>query len=124
MLFNLIAKKLSNRYLGKHELNDSSTFSTSSDVAVKNSNIYGFVDQSQFTGDSQGLWEKKTLNIAAQKYAYRLVAGYRVDSDNQEEIGYIKDLDVVLSKPGKLRSRHFESRSKGSTSKKRISGRI
>ena len=121
---HLIAKKLSNRYLGKHELNDSSTFSTSSDVAVKNSNIYGFVDQSQFTSDSQGLWEKKTLNIVAQKYAYRLVAGYRIDSDNQEEVGYIKDLDVVLSKPGKLRSRHFESRSKGSTSKKRISGRI
>ena len=120
----LIAKKLSNKYLGKHELNDSGTFSTSNDAAAKNSNIYGWLDQSQFTSTSQGAWEQKTMTISAQKYAYRLVAGYKVDGNDAEEIGYIKDLNVALSKAGKLRSRHFESRSETSTSKKRISGRI
>lgn len=120
----LVAKKLSNRMLGKNELNDSSTFSVSSDVAVKNSNIYGFIQQSQFTSTSEGAWEQKTINIDAQKYGYKLVAGYRIDSDNQEEIGYVKDINVILAKRSMLKSRHFESKSQGGTSKKRISGRI
>ena len=120
----LIAKKVASARLGRYELNDSSTFSVSSDTAVKNSHVFGFLDQLQFTSSSQGLWEQKTMTVAAQKYAYRLIAGYRVDSDNQEEIGYIKDLNVVLAKAGKLKSRHFESKSQTNTSKKRISGRI
>ena len=122
----LIAKKVSNRYLGKYELNDSGTFSTSSDTEVKNSNIYGWLDQSQFTSASQGAWEQKTMTITAQKYPYKLVAGYRVDSDNQEEIGYIKELNIALSGNAKVtRSKNFESRSaRSGASKKRISGRI
>ncbi len=122
----LIAKKVSNRFLGKYELNDSGTFSTSNDTAVKNSNIYGWLDQSQFTSTSQGAWEQKTMTITAQKYAYKLVAGYRVDSDNQEEIGYIRELNIALSGDSKVtRSKNFESRSiRSGASKKRISGRI
>ena len=121
----LIAKKVSSSRLGKYELNDSSTFATSSDETVKNSNVFGFLDQSQFTSASQGAWEQKTMTVDAQKYAYRLVAGYRIDNDNQEEIGYIKDLNIALSESVKTRSKNFESRSvRSGASKKRISGRI
>ena len=120
----LVAKKLSNRQLGKYELNDSSTFSVSSDAAVKNSNIYGFLQQVIFTSSSEGAWEEKTLNIDAQKYGYRLVTGYRIDSDNQEEVGYVRDIVVTLPKAPTSRSRHFDSKAQIGTGKKRISGRI
>ena len=87
--------------------------------------MFGFLDQSQFTSASQGAWEQKTMTLDAQKYAYRLVAGYRIDNDNQEEIGYIKDLNIALSESVKTKSRNFESRSvRSGSNKKRISGRI
>jgi len=122
----LIAKKVSSSRLGQYELNDSSTFSTSSDAAVKNSHVFGFLDQSQFTSASQGSWEQKTMTVAAQKYPYRLIAGYRVDSDNQEEIGYLQELKIALGGNSKVtKSKYFESRSvRSGASKKRISGRI
>lgn len=122
---HLAAKKVSNRWLGRYTLNDSSTFSASNSADVKNSNIYGFLDQVSFTSASQGTFEQKTLTIPAQKYGYKLIAGYRIDSDNQEEIGYVKDLEVTLGSKTRMKSRHFESRSIHSgASKKRISGRI
>ncbi len=120
----LVAKKVSNRWLGKYELNNSSTFSVSSDTDVKNSNIYGFLQQAAFTSSSEGAWEQKTLNIDAQKYGYRLVAGYKIDSDNQEEVGYVKDIVVTLPKTPTSKSRHFDSKIQLGTGKKRISGRI
>jgi hypothetical protein len=120
----LVAKKLSNAHLGKYELNDSSTFSVSSDADVKNSNIYGFLQQVIFTSSSEGAWEQKTLNIDAQKYGYRLVAGYRIDSDNQEEVGYVKDITVILPKTPTSKSKHFDTKTQIGTGKKRISGRI
>ena len=121
----LVAKKLSDRWMGRYGLNDSSTFSTSDDTVAQNSNIYGWLDQTQFTSTSQGAWEQITLSIPAQKYGYRLVSGYKINSNNQEEIGYVKDLDVVLGGSTKLKSRHFESKStRSGASKKRISGRI
>ena len=66
------------------------------------------------------------MTVAAQKYAYRLVAGYRIDSDNQEEIGYLRELNIALSGNSKVtKSKNFESRSvRSGASKKRISGRI
>ena len=120
----LVARKVSNRWLGKYELNDSSTFSVSSDTDVKNSNIYGFLQQVIFTSSSEGAWEQKTLSIDAQKYGYRLIAGYKIDSDNQEEVGYVKDITVIFPKTPTSRSRHFDTKTQNSTSKKRISGRI
>ncbi len=121
----LTARKANERWMGRYNLNDSSTFSVSSSTDVKNSNVYGFLEQTQFTTASYGAWEQKTLTLAAQKYSYKLITGYRIDSDNQEEIGYVKDLEITLGSKTKMKSRHFESRSIHSgASKKRISGRI
>lgn len=120
----LVAKKVSNRWLGKYELNDSSTFSVSSDTDVKNSNIYGFLQQVIFTSSSEGAWEQKTLSIDAQKYGYRLITGYKIDSDNQEEVGYVKDITVILPETPTSKSKHFDTKTQIGTGKKRISGRI
>ena len=121
----LLARKVSDRWLGRYNLNDSSTFSVSSSTDVKNSNIYGFLEEIQFTSNSYGAFEQKTLTIAAQKYGYKLIAGYKIYSDNQEEIGYVKDLEITLGSNTRMKSRHFESKSIHSgASKKRISGRI
>ncbi len=120
----LVAKKVSNRWLGKYELNDSSTFSVSSDTDVKNSNIYGFLQQVIFTSSSEGAWEQKTLSIDAQKYGYRLIAGYKIDSDNQEEVGYVKDITVILPETPTSKSKHFDTKTQIGTGRKRISGRI
>ena len=66
------------------------------------------------------------MNVTAQKYPYRLVAGYRIDSDNQEEVGYLQELNIALSGNSKVtKSKNFESRSiRSGATKKRISGRI
>jgi hypothetical protein len=124
----LTARKATERWLGRYSIlsgEHTATFNVSSSNDVKNSNVYGFLEQTQFTTASYGAWEQRTLTIAAQKYGYKLIAGYRIDSDNQEEIGYVKDLEITLGSKTKMKSRHFESRSIHSgASKKRISGRI
>jgi len=124
----LTARKATERWLGRYSIlsgEHTSTFSVSSSNDVKNSNVYGFLEETQFTTASRGVFEQKTLTLTAQKYGYKLITGYRIDSDNQEEIGYVKDLEITLGSKTKMKSRHFESRSLHSgASKKRISGRI
>ena len=84
--------------------------------------LNGFKDEVRFDNAS-GVWQQKTLTIPAQKYAYTLLAGYSWDSDNQEEIGYIRDLKFVFATPPKTKTK-FGARSELSVSRKRISGRI
>ena len=124
----LTARKATERWLGRYSIlsgEHTETFNVSSSNDAKNSNVYGFLEQTQFTTASRGAFEQKTLTLTAQKYGYKLITGYRIDSDNQEEIGYVKDLEITLGSKTKMKSRHFESRSLHSgASKKRISGRI
>ena len=124
----LTARKVADRWNGRYSIlsgEHTATISNSSSTDVQNSNVYGFIDETQFTTASRNAFEQRTLTIPAQKYGYRLYAGYRIDSDNQEEIGYVKDLEITLGSKSKMKSRHFESKSLHSgASKKRISGRI
>ena len=120
----LSAKKQTNRNLGRYEFDGSTAFLASSTGSASGSNFNGFLDEVQFTSDSVDAWEEKTLNIPAQKYAYNLVTGYRIDSDNQEEIGYVQDIRAIISAAPKIKRRHFGSKVEIGTGKKRISGRL
>lgn len=119
----LAAKKISNRNLGRYETAaDDTAFFASSDSGATNSMFNGFYQEDRFTSAS-GVWQEKSLSIAAQKYAYTLVAGYRVDNDNAQEIGYVKDVQITLASAADTKSR-FGSKARIGTGKKRISGRI
>jgi len=118
----LSAKKISNRNLGAYQFDTTTTRGASGDATTINSNFNGFLDETRFDSAS-GVWQQKTLSVTAQKYAYTLIAGYRVDSDNQEEIGYVKNIRVIFPSPVNLRSK-FGSKIEIGTGKKRISGRI
>jgi hypothetical protein len=119
----LAAKKLSNRNLGKYETaGDDTTFLVSSDASSVNSMFNGFYQEDRFTSAS-GAWQEKSLSITAQKYAYTLVTGYRMDSDNSQEIGYVKDIKIILPRAAGIRN-SFGSKVQAGTGKKRISGRI
>jgi len=101
---------------------DQTGFVDDTNTNAKNSYFYTFLKRERFTG-TQGQWQAKTFNIAAQKYAYTLIAGYEIDSDNQEEIGQMRDLKIIFPGPVKTKNR-FGSRTETSVSRKRISGRI
>ena len=101
---------------------DQTSFVDDTNTNTKNSYFYTFLKRERFTG-TQGQWQAKTFNIAAQKYAYTLIAGYEIDSDNQEEIGQMRDLKIIFPGPVKTKNR-FGSRTETSVSRKRISGRI
>ena len=120
----LSAKPHTNSALGRYQCyyTGETTYGSSSDTNVKKSMLNGFLDQVRFD-DASGKWQQKTLTIPAQKYAYTLLAGYSWDSDNQEEIGYIKDLKFVFATPPKIKTK-FGGRSELSVNRKRISGRI
>tara|TARA_R100000951_G_scaffold35587_2_gene30104 strand:- start:848 stop:3391 length:2544 start_codon:yes stop_codon:yes gene_type:complete len=120
----LCAKPHTNNALGRYQTSytDQTSYGSSSDNDVKKSMHNGFKDEVRFDS-AVGVWQQKTLNIAAQKYGYTLITGYSWDSDNQEEIGYIRDLKIIFASPPKLKmkgSRGIEL----SVSRKRISGRI
>ena len=120
----LAAKPHTNAALGRYQCyyTGETTYGSSSDAHVKKSMLNGFIDQVRFD-DAVGKWQQKTLTIPAQKYAYTLLAGYSWDSDNQEEIGQIKDLKFIFSTPPKIKTK-FGGRSELSVNRKRISGRI
>lgn len=120
----LSAKPHTNNALGRYQCyyTNETTYGSSSDTNVKKSMLNGFKDEVRFDNAS-GVWQQKTLTIPAQKYAYTLLAGYSWDSDNQEEIGYIRDLKFVFATPPKTKTK-FGARSELSVSRKRISGRI
>lgn len=120
----ICAKPHTNNALGRYQTSytDQTSYGSSSDTDVKKSMLNGFKDEVRFDNAS-GVWQQKTLTISAQKYAYTLLAGYSWDSDNQEEIGYIRDLKFVFSTPAKIKTK-FGGRSELSVSRKRISGRI
>ncbi len=120
----LSAKPHTNSALGRYQCyyTGETTYGSSSDTNVKKSMLNGFKDEVRFD-DASGKWQQKTLTIAAQKYAYTLLAGYSWDSDNQEEIGYIRDLKFIFSAPAKIKTK-FGGRSELSVNRKRISGRI
>ena len=84
--------------------------------------LNGFKEEVRFD-NAAGVWQLKTLTIPGQKYGYTLMAGYSWDSDNQEEIGYIKDLKVVFGSRPTFKTK-FGGRSELGVSRKRISGRI
>ena len=52
-----------------------------------------------------------------------MIAGYEIDSDNQEEIGQMRDLKIIFPSPVKTKNK-LGSRTETSVSRKRISGRI
>jgi hypothetical protein len=120
----LTAKPHTNSALGRYQCyyTGETTYGSSSDANVKKSLANGFKDEVRFD-DASGKWQQKTLTIAAQKYAYTLMAGYSWDSDNQEEIGYIRDLKFIFATPPKIKTK-FGGRSELSINRKRISGRI
>ena len=120
----LSAKPHKNNAFGRYECyyTNETTYGVSSDDYVKKSNANGFLQEVRFD-DASGKWQQKTLTISAQKYAYTLLAGYSFDSDNQEEIGYIRDLKFIFATPPKTKTK-FGARSELSVSRKRISGRI
>jgi len=120
----LSAKPHTNSALGRYQCyyTGETTYGSSSDTNVKKSMLNGFKDEVRFN-DASGKWQQKTLTIAAQKYAYTLMAGYSWDSDNQEEIGYIRDLKFIFASPPKIKTK-FGGRSELSVNRKRISGRI
>ncbi len=121
----LAAKKISHKNLGRYEIAmDETTFFTSSDAGSSNSMFNGFYQHVRFTNpEAYGVWQEKSLSISAQKYAYTLVAGYRIDSDNAPEIAYVKDIQIIFPSPVNIKSR-FGSKAQIGTGKKRISGRI
>ena len=120
----LSAKPHTNSALGRYQCyyTGETTYGSSSDTNVKKSMLNGFKDEVRFD-DASGKWQQKTLTIAAQKYGYTLMAGYSWDSDNQEEIGYIRDLKLIFNAPAKIKTK-FGGRSELSVNRKRISGRI
>ena len=119
----LAAKKISNRNLGRYETaSDDTTFFVSSDSGATESMFNGFYQEDRFTSAS-GVWQEKSLSITAQKYAYTLVAGYRVDNDNAQEIGYVKNIRIIFASAPDTKNR-FGSKAQIGTGKKRISGRI
>ena len=120
----LCAKPHRNNALGRYQCyyTNETDYGSSTDNYVKKSNANGFKDEVRFDNAS-GVWQQKTLTIGAQKYAYTLLAGYSFDSDNQEEIGYIRDLKFIFAEPPKIKTK-FGGRSELSVSRKRISGRI
>lgn len=120
----ICAKPHTNNSLGRYQTSytDQTSYGSSSDNDVKKSMLNGFKDEVRFDNAS-GVWQQKTLTISAQKYAYTLLAGYSWDSDNQEEIGYIRDLRFIFSTPAKIKTK-FGGRSELNVSRKRISGRI
>lgn len=120
----ICAKPHTNNALGRYQTSytDQTSYGSSSDNDVKKSMLNGFKDEVRFDNAS-GVWQQKTLTISAQKYAYTLLAGYSWDSDNQEEIGYIRDLRFIFSTPAKIKTK-FGGRSELNVSRKRISGRI
>ena len=120
----ICAKPHTNNALGRYQTSytDQTSYGSSSDTDVKKSMLNGFKDEVRFDNAS-GVWQQKTLTISAQKYAYTLLAGYSWDSDNQEEIGYIRDLRFIFSTPAKIKTK-FGGRSELNVSRKRISGRI
>ena len=120
----LSAKPHTNAALGRYQCyyTGETTYGSSSDTHVKKSMLNVFKDEVRFD-DAVGVWQQKTLTIPAQKYAYTLMAGYSWDSDNQEEIGYIKDLKFVFATPPKIKTK-FGGRLELSVNRKRISGRI
>ena len=120
----LCAKPHTNNALGRYQTSytDQTSYGTSSDTDVKRSMLNGFKDEVRFD-NAVGVWQQKTLTVAAQKYGYTLITGYSWDSDNQEEIGYIRDLKIVFPSSPKIKMKG----SKGietSVNRKRISGRI
>ena len=120
----LCAKPHTNNALGRYQTayTNQTSYGTSSDTDVKKSRLNGFKDEVRFD-NAVGVWQQKTLTVAAQKYGYTLITGYSWDSDNQEEIGYIRDLKIIFASPPKIKMKG----SKGielSVSRKRISGRI
>ena len=120
----ICAKPHTNNALGRYQTayTNQTSYGTSSDTDVKRSMLNGFKDEVRFD-NAVGVWQQKTLTIAAQKYGYTLITGYSWDSDNQEEIGYIRDLKIIFASPPKIKMKG----SKGielSVSRKRISGRI
>ena len=120
----ICAKPHTNNALGRYQTayTNQTSFGTSSDTDVKRSMLNGFKDEVRFDS-AVGVWQQKTLTVAAQKYGYTLITGYSWDSDNQEEIGYIRDLKIIFPSPPKLKMKG----SKGielNVSRKRISGRI
>ena len=120
----LCAKPHTNNALGRYQCyyTGETTYGSSSDTNVKRSMLNGFKDEVRFDS-AAGVWQQKTLTIPAQKYGYTLIAGYSWDSDNQEEIGYIKDLKFIFGSRPTFKTK-FGGRSELSVSRKRISGRI
>lgn len=120
----LCAKPHTNNALGRYQTayTGQTSYGSSSDADVKKSMLNGFKDEVRFDA-AAGVWQQKTLTIPAQKYGYTLLAGYSWDSDNQEEIGYIRDLKFIFVNPPKIKNK-FGGKLKSSVNRKRISGRI
>jgi len=120
----LCAKPHTNNALGRYQTayTGQTSYGSSSDVDVKKSMLNGFKDEVRFD-DAAGVWQQKTLTIPAQKYGYTLLAGYSWAGDNQEEIGYIRDLKFIFANPPKIKNK-FSGKVRSSVNRKRISGRI
>ena len=83
----------------------------------------GWLESVRFDS-AAGVWQQKTLSIAAQKYGYTLLTMYSPDSDNSEEIGYVKNIRITAATPPKNRTSTMNGRIESTTNRKRISGRI
>ena len=102
---------------------------TSSDTRVQNSTRVGFLERVQFTSACRGAYEEKQLTISARNSSYMLVYGIHASSNNSEEIGYMRDINVYFDKVPKIiqddmPGKRVNVRNSFTQIKKRISGRI
>ena len=108
---------------------DQTTILTSSDTRVQNSSRIGFREQIQFSSACRGAWEEKQLTVQPKTSSYMLVYGIHMHSNNSEEIGYLRDINVYLDKAPKLiqnnmPGKRINVRNSFTELKKRISGRL
>jgi hypothetical protein len=115
------------RYLTDYT--NQTSFLSSSDTNFQNSSAIGFREQTQFTAACKGAWEEKQLTIQAKTSSYMLIYGMHMNSNNSQEIGYMRDISVYLDTPTQLVTENMPGkrvriRDGFTPTKKRISGRI
>lgn len=115
------------RYLGDYT--GQTSVLTSSDTKVQNSSIVGFREQIQFTSACRGAWEEKQLTVQPKNTSYIMVYGLHMNSNNAQEIGYMRDIQIFFDKAPKVLQKNMPGsrvkiRNSFTQQKKRISGRI
>ena len=122
----LVAYPINNSVFGRFQTGytDQTSNLSSSDTSVVKSVSNSFRQTVRFDS-AIGVWQEKSLSIAAQKYDYQLVTFYAPDADQQEELAYFKNIIVEFTgaKP-KTKVAGGRGKIKGTVSRKRISGRI